>query len=331
MAYTFIVSDESINTYGYRILTDGIDITQFQRNPIMLFMHQRNTWNPSGDEVIGRWENLRKEDGKLLADAVFDETNPFAKKIADKVKNGFIKMASIGAERKETSTDKKHLKAGQTRATVTKSTLNEISIVDMGGNNNALKLYNASGEEIQVEELNQKPETEDMSFKTIALALGLNADATEIEVLQEVSLLKSGKETAETKLSALEDKQKETEKKEAETLIEKAAVKLGLKNQAKQSFTESYIKLFDVDHQSAKSTIENLVGAETATPDKEKSVHLNDFMKDVGGNGSEGLSDTTFDYLQKKNPKELARLKSEEPETYTQLARDYKNGVRHNA
>ena len=40
---TFVISDESVNSYGKVILTDGIDISQFERNPVMLYMHERAT------------------------------------------------------------------------------------------------------------------------------------------------------------------------------------------------------------------------------------------------------------------------------------------------
>ena len=44
---TFVISDESVNSYGYIVKTDGIDITAFERNPVMLYMHERKT-------VVGR-------------------------------------------------------------------------------------------------------------------------------------------------------------------------------------------------------------------------------------------------------------------------------------
>ena len=63
---TFIVSDESLNSYGMVILTAGIDYADFARNPIMYYMHERSKG------VVGRWENIRVEDNKLLMDAVFE-------------------------------------------------------------------------------------------------------------------------------------------------------------------------------------------------------------------------------------------------------------------
>lgn len=138
---TFILSDDSINSYGFRTLTAGIDITQFEKNPIMLFMHNR-AYRGTDDEytVIGRWENIRKVKGQLLADAVFDESDPMAKKIADKVNGGFLRMASLGFNPVETSNDPKLLLPGQRYETVTKCIAKEASIVDIGANNNALAL-----------------------------------------------------------------------------------------------------------------------------------------------------------------------------------------------
>ncbi len=333
MKHTFVVSDETVNCYGYRVLTDGIDLTQFKANPIMLYMHRRNTWNPTGDEVIGRWENLRKENGKLLADAVFDETNEFAKKIAEKVKNGFIKMASIGIQKKETSTEKKFLKAGQTRATVTKSRLSEISIVDMGGNDNALKLYNDKGDELALEELNFKNDSDMSELKNVALALGKEADSSLADVLAAITTLKTGKNDAETKLKAMEDAQKEAQTKEAKTMVEKASAALNLKDDAKSNFETSYLALFDANHEQAKATLSGVLAAagNQNTESTGKDAMLGNFMKDVGGAGGAGKSNPTqtFDYLSKNNVAELKRIKQDEPEVFAQLVADYDKGVRH--
>lgn len=335
MAHTFVVSDESINCYGYRVLTDGIELSQFKRNPIMLYMHRRNTWNPSGDEVIGRWENLRKENGKLLADAVFDENNEFAKKIAQKVKDGFIKMASIGIVKTETSTEKKYLKAGQTRATVTKSRLSEISIVDMGGNDNALKLYNDSGDELALEELNIKTKSDMSELSSVALAIGLESTASLADVISAVTTLKTGKETAETKLNALEQTVKEKQTQEANQLVNQATEALGLEGEAKTSFETTYRALFNADHNNAATALKGVIaGTGKKQPDSGDKSQLSAYLKNVGSSGKAPEDTTspkvTFDYLSKHDPTELKRIKTEEPETFAQLSADYAKGVRHN-
>ncbi len=75
----FTVSDETLNSYGSVVLTSGINIARFQRNPIMLHMHDRDKG------VIGRWENITKEGDKLTAEAVFDDTTELGAKVKHQV------------------------------------------------------------------------------------------------------------------------------------------------------------------------------------------------------------------------------------------------------
>ena len=105
--HTFIVSTDAVNSYGYRILTEGIDTEQYMKNPVVLYMHNRGFGTLTGSEIIGRTVSLKKEAGKLIAEVEFDEQDDFAKKIAAKVEGGFIKMSSLGADIIETSSDPK--------------------------------------------------------------------------------------------------------------------------------------------------------------------------------------------------------------------------------
>ena len=88
---TFVLHDESVNTYGFRMLTSGANLEEFKKNPVMLLNHDDYSL------PIGRWENIRVEGGKILADAVFDEGDARAAEVKRKVENDFIRMASIGA------------------------------------------------------------------------------------------------------------------------------------------------------------------------------------------------------------------------------------------
>ena len=53
MAYTFIISDESVNADGFVIQTKGIRTERFKKNPVMLLNHDDYSL------PIGRWENIR--------------------------------------------------------------------------------------------------------------------------------------------------------------------------------------------------------------------------------------------------------------------------------
>jgi len=144
MAYTFKLSDSSVNDYGTRVITSGIALDRFKANPIMLWMHRRDDGcflESDAPLPIGRWDNARLEGDNLLADAVFDENDEFALQIRDKVDQKILNAASIGLSIIELSEDPAVMLPGQMRATISKSELVEASIVDIPGNKNALRLY----------------------------------------------------------------------------------------------------------------------------------------------------------------------------------------------
>ena len=116
--YTFCVHDESVNTYGFRMLTSGANLEEFKKNPVVLYNH--NDW----ETPIGRGENVRVEDGRILVDVVFDEEDEKGRTIAGKVERGFLRMASVGSWPPEEVSDDPALKLpGQTGPTATRWTM----------------------------------------------------------------------------------------------------------------------------------------------------------------------------------------------------------------
>lgn len=136
MGPTFILSDESVNSLGSRILTSGIDLTRFLTNPIMLYNHEREQVLP-----IGKWENVRKAGTQLLAEPFFDMDDSFARAVARKVERGILNAASVNVRILELSDDPSLYLPGQSLSTVVKSELVEASIADIPGNKNAVKLF----------------------------------------------------------------------------------------------------------------------------------------------------------------------------------------------
>lgn len=218
MAKEVIISTSGLNCYGSRVLTSGIDLTQYQKNPVLLWMHRRS-YNGK-DMPIGRMENLRIDGDRLIGTPVFDENDEFAKQIASKWENGFLRMASAGIEIVETSDAPEYLLQGQTRATITRCKLEEVSIVDIGGNDEALQLYGtdgklmrlASGEDcthlplllnkehaegISPEALFNNQKQQLKMKKEIMQLLGLAETASEQEVANAVRLLKEKADKAD--------------------------------------------------------------------------------------------------------------------------------------
>lgn len=205
-----VISTSRINCYGSRVLTSGIDLSQFHKNPLLLWMHRRSYDGSS--MPIGRIENIRIDGDKLIGTPIFDEQDEFAKKIAQKWEKGFLRMASAGIEVLEYSSAPEHLMQGQTRPTITRCKLEEVSIVDIGGNDDALQLYHAGkllqlakGEDCEhlpllelstpQKEQSLKPHTMN---KEILQLLGLSDTATESEALGALRLLKEKADKTET-------------------------------------------------------------------------------------------------------------------------------------
>ena len=195
------ISDSSLNSYGTRVLTSGLDISQYEKNPVILYMHERG-------RVIGYMKDIRVEGDEVTGEPVFDEATDLSKQIKTQYEKGSIRMCSMGADILEMSDDATLLLPGQTCPTVIKSRLFEVSMVDIGSNDNAIVLKK-DGKTLELgmggdcglpklENTNPKIENE-MEIKQLAMALCLEATATETQVMDSIkSLVKFKKENAST-------------------------------------------------------------------------------------------------------------------------------------
>lgn len=99
------LTNDTLNSYGYRVLTEGVDISQYERNPILLYMHNRG-------KAIGLIKDIRKENGEITGEPVFDEATELSSQCRKQWDFGSLRMVSIGFEVVETSEDPKHLVPG---------------------------------------------------------------------------------------------------------------------------------------------------------------------------------------------------------------------------
>ena len=178
---TFIVSDETINCYGCIVLTSGINTARFERNPVMYYMHDRDKG------VIGRWENIRKDGTKLLADAVFDDGTELGAKVKHQVETGFLRTASVGLE---------NIKYEEINGvkTIVECDLYEISIVDVPANENAVKLYAKGRKPVTLlSQLSTPKDSKNKDAQTLRVrlidVLGLADTATDNEIVATVKEL----------------------------------------------------------------------------------------------------------------------------------------------
>ena len=326
MNHTFIVNTENVNEFLYRVLTEGIDTEQYLRNPVVLFYHQRVNEKDRGSEVIGRVVKLWIEDKKLLAEIEFDEKDPFAAKIAGKVERGFIKMASMYATVLATSNAPEDVLPGQVFETVTKCKLIEISIVDIGGNDDALKLSKSTGEQLKLKKIILNKSENMSTLKTIALALGKPADTGEDALLKTIETIMLAKTNAEAKVVKLQGEMKAILSTEATALTDRA-IELGLIPEALKS---TQLAAFEADHAGQKVILSKLITDKEAESEQGgKGNALKEVVLNAKGKEAVPTALETFDYLQKHDVVKLQKMKESEPEKYAKLVADFSKGVRH--
>lgn len=214
----FVLSSELKNDKGFRVRTSGINLEEFNLNPIMLFMHERAK-GKSRDEIlpIGNIVELKIEDGKLTGRLAFDESDEFAMKLYHKVENGTLRMVSAGL------LPLKWGKDANGDIWLELSKLKEVSLVDIGSNAEAVAvtLYNESDELITLSlqdiENTFKPDNTMKLIELSALAvlplLKLSAEATAEEAQTAISNLVTLADTQATQLITLKAERDDFETK----------------------------------------------------------------------------------------------------------------------
>ncbi len=186
------ISNNSLNSYGSRVLTEGMDTAQYERNPVLLYMHERG-------KVVGYVKDVRVENDEVTGELVFDEATELSRQLKKQFEVGSIRMVSAGLDVLELSEDTEHLVAGQTSPTITRSKLFEVSVVDIGANDDAIVLrkdgktitLGKDGENpLPLLRNNNKQISKQMELKTLALQLGLPETADEAAVNAKLAELK---------------------------------------------------------------------------------------------------------------------------------------------
>lgn len=305
---TFKVSDESVNSHGFYVKTSGIRLDEFRSNPVMLYLH-------NGELLpIGLWENLRVENNELLADAIFDTDDAFAREIERKVQKGFIKGASMGLTNYTLSDDPALMKPGQTRPAVVESTLYEISITPLPSNRNALKLRG----DTKLLNLSEAAKNEidtilplikiEKPMKQLLLKLGLAEDATEAIALTSVDALQ---------------KENDTLRKSLKLAFEKLGIATGAITSENR---ERMMKLAETDFELALSFIEPAATGKKdddtgKKPDTPDTLRLSDLIKELRkpATGDDPYGKYTFSDYQEKAPEKLEMMREKEPEKFKAL------------
>lgn len=175
LSIDFVMADELVNRKQWRMLLSGLNMDNFKKNPIAVRQH--DTWSVP----VGRWENVRVENGQLVGTLVFDKNDEEAVRLYWKYKDGFMNAVSIHILPIEQSEDPALLLPGQVYPTITKSELLEVSVVTLPGNANAVKLLNMDGSEYILSLINN-PQT--MSKENEKPAENAQAQNPELEAMK---------------------------------------------------------------------------------------------------------------------------------------------------
>lgn len=119
----FIVSTNDWDAHGERINVEGINIKDFNKNPVVLYGHD------SFNLPVAKATKVWKENGKLMARAKFYLKDDFPRKIYNYIVDGFLSAVSIGGMVEEWGDDGR---------TINKLTMKEFSVVSIPANQNAL-------------------------------------------------------------------------------------------------------------------------------------------------------------------------------------------------
>lgn len=298
------ISNESLNSYGTRVLTSGMNVEQYNRNPVLLYMHERG-------QVIGYVKDLKVEGDEVTGELMFDEATELSQRCKKQWEFGSLKMVSAGIDILGLSEDPKHLVQGQTSPTISKSKLLEVSLVDIGANDDAIVLQK-DGKRIELgkdggvelpllhsnNNKNQKPKQ--MDQEKLALQLGLPKDADEATINAKLAKLQADGAEAEN----LRQERDTLRVARIETLVNAAVAEKKIGEDKKQQFLELGKK---VGAEDLKATFDAM----------SPQVRLSSI---VGGRGSApGGGSVEYKKLSDVPGEELAKLRKEDPTQYKKL------------
>lgn len=293
------ITNDRLNSYGTRVLTSGMDVEQYKRNPVLLYMHERGN-------VIGYVKDLKVDDGEVTGELMFDEASDLSVRCKKQWEFGSLKMVSAGLDILETSEDASLLVQGQTSPTITKSKLFEVSLVDVGANDDAIvlqkdgrKITLGKDSECPLPMLNNNKKQKQMEQKQCALQLGLPEKATEAEIAAKIRELTAAKQ------------ENETLRKEKETLtlasitavVEKAVGEKRIGAEKKEEFV-------NLGKEIGQKKLERIISAMSP------QIKLSGF---VGHGGTSNDQPSTYKKLSDVPQGELLALRKDQPEEYKRL------------
>lgn len=142
-----IINSDAVDTYNSIIDPVGLDLSQYQRNPVVLINHDKNLLAANNARV-------RMQDSKIILevnDEDWDHDDPAIVRWFNKLKKGILKGTSIGFVPKKVIMDKD--KNGNPLYRVAESVLFEVSFTSINSNPDAIVQVRAPQSNIDLTEV----------------------------------------------------------------------------------------------------------------------------------------------------------------------------------
>lgn len=293
-----LCDSETINSYGFKTDVNGINLSRFEKNPVMLYQH-----NPH--MVIGRWEDIKIEGGQLSATPVFDMEDPEAAEIARKVEQGFIKGCSMGIVIKQMTRTKGI-------DTATESVLLEASIVSIPADENALVVYDSEDKQNQlsINDFNklfyimEKKEKPELQPDNSEIALSQRNMELQAQVDEQSETIKA----LNAKIDELQRDLAERDYREAEAFVDKAIADGKITEEVKSEALSFYL--------SFPKETEKLFGA-IKSADEPSALQRQTLSEMVN---QKAEPSQTWDELDRAD--KLRNLKANNPEEFKRLYKE---------
>lgn len=285
--YTFVLCDgNSKNSHGFRTNVDGISLERFRNNPVMLYGHD----SYSLDSVIGKWENIRIEDGKLMADAVFDTDDEMGKRVAGKVERGFLKGCSMGLHViSMVDTDEETV--------AEKSEILEASVCPIPSDANAVRLYDENRKEL--------------TFEQVRLQFNNQLNNQEMDKNQEKNEAAQNVSAKDAEIANLKAQLAESKKREVDTFLS-AAVQSGKISESEKA---NFAKLAEGDFDTVKAIVD--------AKQPKATTSLKDLQAQTAASTPAGRESWTYLKWMKEDSEGLKRLKAENPTEFERLKQHF--------
>lgn len=207
----FVLSDSSLNMYGYKLITEGCRLEEFLSNPIGYYEHKYKE-----DGVLVRWEDVSIIDGVIVGKPVINLSHYRGERTATEIEDGFLNAASVGGL-KFIAYEMQEIE-GEDVIVITDWYFRECSLVGVPANENAVKQEVKLELEVELSDntnvsmaqfvSNAKKDFQNKHMKKVNLTpallelLDLSADEASVDNIDEVIGLKIGAiKTSNTELS----------------------------------------------------------------------------------------------------------------------------------